>query len=130
MGQGESEKTHMLRSLIGTYEIWTAGRLTDRGTTGINALRMRVVTCWAFIRVHYPFHYTWPRIMSECGCAAYSAVVGPTATYHLGVEGVGPTATYHSGVEGVGCLGRKTFLDGTIDRSGHRGSLNYLDVNP
>ena len=36
---------------------------------------MRVVTCWAFIRVHYPFHYTWPRIMSECGCAAYSAVV-------------------------------------------------------
>ena len=56
--------------------------------------------------------------------------LGPTATYHSGVEGVGPTATYHSGVEGVGCLGRKTFLDGTIDRSGHRGSFNYLDGDP
>ena len=30
----------MLRALLGTYEIWTAGRLTDMGSTGINALRI------------------------------------------------------------------------------------------
>ena len=72
----------------------------------------------------------WPT-QSDPACEPTLASLSkPTATYHSGVEGVGPTATYHSGVEGVGCLGRKTFLDGTIDRSGHRGSLNYLDVNP
>ena len=56
--RGESEKTHMLRSPIGTYEIWTAGHLTDRGNMGINALRMRVVTCGTSIRVHHPFPST------------------------------------------------------------------------
>ena len=61
-------------------------------------------------------------------CTARSAMQGPASFLNAGELRIVPSAgsTLHSVVN----PGRKTLLDGTIDRSGHRGSFNYLDGDP